>query len=81
MLRMNDVIEVLCMVFPDGTTLWIDDTNNARQRVIDAWQAWRARLSDDIRARYDVAKVLGGFVLCRMLREDFQAIAANNKGQ
>lgn len=75
---MYETIDVLCFVFPDGSTFFLPtETFNQHdpQKVMDAW---KAELSPERRQRYEEAQVMGGFVWMHMLKEDYDRLPATS---
>lgn len=75
-----DTIDVIVLVFPDGSTYWQEQTANFTMATAQKLaMAWREQLPADHRARMHDGKCMGGAVHCRMLREDYDAIPATNR--
>lgn len=74
---MEDVLDVCCLVFPDGRTYWFETKGN-EGHVEQAIFSWKAGLSPEKRNAYEAAGVSCGAVFVRMLRGDFQQIPATN---
>lgn len=69
-------IDVLYIALPDGTGLWSDTVTAEYAKQCMA--SWRAGLTDAKRAEYEAAGVMGGVVVLRMLRSDYQHIPTTN---
>lgn len=72
---MDDVIDVVCLALPDGTTLWYEPGDGRPDELI---AAWKQQLPAEKRQLYESCGVLGGFVILRMLRQDYQSIPATS---
>jgi hypothetical protein len=64
-----DVINVACIVLPDGQTIWIEDPTS--EHVNAHVRLWRGLLPQFLKDRYEAAKVDCGVVSLRMLRDDY----------
>lgn len=65
-----DVSKVLCLVFPDGTTLFVPSGEDYRL-LLDTWRSTQSHDADALRT---YAKCGGGLVMMTMLREDYNAL-------
>jgi hypothetical protein len=74
----DDVINVTCLVFPDGSTYWYPTDDYRADRLIDKW---KATLSVEQRRAYHDKGCLGGVVRLRMLRKDYQSIPATSQSE
>lgn len=74
---MSDIINVVCVVLPDGTVFWFELGEFEPEKVI---AAWKERLPAEKRRRYESDGVTGGFVLTRMLLDDYKSIPATSQG-
>jgi hypothetical protein len=64
----DEVIDVVCVVLPDGTVQWIPKAT--LQQFEDVIAKWKAALPKDTRDRYHQHGVFGGFVTLRMFARD-----------
>lgn len=63
------VVDVACIVLPDGQTIWVEDPN---VELVESYiRGWREALPQFLKDRYEDAKVNLGVVHIRMLREDY----------
>lgn len=72
----DEIIPVLCMLFPDGRAFWTDRIGN--RYVGPLIDAWRNSLPEARREKYKDTQVEGGFVQLRLLRSDYLAIPATS---
>lgn len=65
-----DVAKVLCLVFPDGTTLFVPSGEDYRLLL----DTWRSGQSADAETTRTFGACGGGLVMMTMLREDYNAL-------
>lgn len=69
----SDIIDVLCLVFPNGQTLFTEKASLEEvKRLTTNWKETNPGSAEKWR------DCLGGFIFMRMLREDYQRIPATN---
>lgn len=76
----DELIDVLCFVFPDGSTFWAEWTEGTAKDPGDVVRAWKDSLPQERRVKYETSGALGGFVQVRMHRSDYFGITANMAG-
>lgn len=65
-----ETVEVFCVITPDGHLAYVWDSDGARQVMRD----WTAALTAEQRAEHERANTMGGAVLARLLKSDFDRI-------
>lgn len=75
---MEDVIDVFCLVFPDGTTFFSEFQRGMPLNVDRYVEAWKAQQPADLQQRRTAAEVTGGVVIMRMLRSEYLRIPATS---
>jgi hypothetical protein len=73
---MNETIEVCCLLFPDATSLWFPVGDHDAGKLIEAW---KERLSPELRRQYHDSACLGAVAHLRMLRRDYNSIPATSQ--
>jgi hypothetical protein len=65
-----ETIEVFCVITPDGHLTYTWNIDGARQVMRD----WSAGLTTEQKAVHERANTMGGVVLARILKSDFDQI-------
>lgn len=71
----KELIDVTCIVLPDGGALHFEGHDADRARNV--WSAWSQSLAEARRA--ELHDTMGGCVLMRMLRQDYMNIQATSQ--
>lgn len=72
---MDEIIEVCCLVLPDGKNLWFETSekdNNYLKKVMDKWKTEHPEYIND--------KITSGAVVINMPKEKYIAIGCQHGG-
>lgn len=73
----EDTIDAICVAFPDGSVYWFaakDSIDDSVAHARRALEVWKAALTPEKTAQYERGHVMGGFLWCHLLREDFERL-------
>lgn len=73
---MPETIDVLCFVFPDGSTYFMPADNPDGVHAHRVMAVWKEGLSPETRKTYEDAQLMGGFVWMHMLKADYDKLPA-----